>query len=367
VARGELVPHLGLGFKPLALSIDLLPDWLVILPEWLVITADRPGVGRGVRGYSLAWFLRTYFGRRAVATQTPKEARDSPIAADTVFLGLPTTLAPDDAIGLVERTGCRRLVVYDYLDQHELAWTPEQEAALRPRITRYLKPWFEQAWDDGIPHGLLPVRLRGRLHTAVTLDRLARCVGYAPRPRYDVAFLGRPNRTRFYRDGAIHKLDQRVNWLTELRDDAPALARFGGFIDRSHPRWGPDVEAFHFPGDKINFFAFWRALRRSRVLLAPGGNVPWTYRHYECLYAGGVVVTIDYRCRDMLVPLPVELMVHAPDEGPVLPSVREALERREREPELPERVYVHLDQYLKRGGYSRSRPKLMERFLSQLD
>ena len=58
----------------------------------------------------------------------------------------------------------------------------------------------------------------------------------------------------------------------------------------------------------------------------PGGNVPWTYRHYESLYAGGVVATIDFRQRDMLVPLPRENMVHVPDGAPIVPAVREAIE-----------------------------------------
>lgn len=337
------------------------------MPDWLVITADKPGVGRGVRGYALAWFLRTYFGRQAVAMQTPSVARTAPVAADTVFVGLPTTLEPDELARVIEQTRCRRVVPYDYLDQHELAWSPEQAEVFRARTDRYLKPWYEQAWNDGLRHGMLPLRLRGRMHAAITFDRAARAVGYVPRPRYDVAFLGRPNRTKFFVDGQLERVDQRSDWLLELRREAPELTQFGGFFQRDHPRQRPEIESLFYPRDKINFFAFWRALRTSRVHLAPGGNVPWTYRHYECLYAGGVVVTLDYRRRDMLIPLPLEHMVQVPDRAPVLPAVREALELSRQQPKIADAVYAHLEQYLNRGSYSRSRPKLLERFLAQLE
>jgi hypothetical protein len=338
------------------------------LVPWLVITADQRGVGRGVRGYALLWFLRTYFGRRAVAHQTPAAARSAPVAADTVLVGFPSTLAADELRSVLDKSGCRRVVAFDYMDEHKCAWTPEQAEALRERTNLYLKPWFEAAWDDGLHHGTLPLRFRGRVHAAITLDRALRAVGYRPRPRYDVAFLGRPNRTRIYLGGGkIEPLTQRVDWLTEIRRDAPELVLFGGFTDRTHPHMTPDIEPLRYPRDKDNFYSFWKAMRRSRVLLAPGGNVPWTYRHYECLYAGGVVVTLDYRRRDMLIPLPLEHMVQVADRAPVLPAVREALELSRSQPRTAEAVYAHLEQYMKRGAYSRSRPKLLERFLAQLE
>jgi hypothetical protein len=183
-----------------------------------------------------------------------------------------------------------------------------------------------------------------------------------------VAFLGRPNRTKFYLcGGAIEHVTQRVDWLTEIRRDAPELVLHGGFTDRTHPHMTSEIESLRYPRDKDNFYSFWKAMRRSRVLLAPGGNVPWTYRHYECLYAGGVVVTLDYSRRDMLIPLPLEHMVQVPDRAAVLPAVREALELSRSQPRTADAVYAHLEQYLNRGAYSRSRPKLLERFLAQLE
>jgi hypothetical protein len=101
------------------------------------------------------------------------------------------------------------------------------------------------------------------------------------------------------------------------------------------------------------------------VLLSPGGNAPWTYRHYECLYAGGVVVSIDFRERDMLVPLPRANMVHVPDGAPVLPAVREALAWSRDRPALAEENFAHLERYLQFGSYAKNRVALIERFVAQ--
>jgi hypothetical protein len=101
--------------------------------------------------------------------------------------------------------------------------------------------------------------------------------------------------------------------------------------------------------------------------LAPGGNVPWTYRHYEVLYAGGVVVSNDFREHEMLVPLPLAGMIQVPDEAPVLPAVREALARQGQRRELAQANFAHLEQFFRLAGYGRKRPKLAERFLEQIE
>src|SRR5262249_46797467 len=101
-------------------------------------------------------------------------------------------------------------------------------------------------------------------------------------------------------------------------------------------------------------------------LLAPGGNVPWSYRHYECLYAGGIVVTNDFRERDLLVPLPRDGMIHVPDGQPVVPAIREALAWSRWRPQLADDNRAHLERYLSCAGYSRRRSPLVDRFLAQL-
>lgn len=338
--------------------------------DWLVITADRTEAGRGVRGFTLACFLRTYFGRRAVAMQSPEQWRHSPVAADTIFLGLPSSLSPGELSKL--GSSCRRLVVFDYLDQQQLAWNPDQEVALRQLTDCYLKPWFERAWRHDMRMGMLPIRRYARFTAALAVDRWTRRFQPKAAPVHDVAFLGRPNETRMYVDGRVEKVDQRFEWIRDLKREAPDLNVWGGLVElsdraraRLEPRYGPFPDLLHSQS-KVGFATYYRALRQSRVLLAPGGNVPWSYRHYECLYAGGVVVTIDYRERDMLIPLPRERMVHVADGESVLPAVREALELSHRQPELSEENFAHLERYLRFGTYSSHRPALLERFVSQL-
>jgi hypothetical protein len=352
-----------------------------ILYPWLVITADGIRAGRGVRGYTLAWFLRTYFGRRHVRVASPDRLRRSPIPADTLLLGLPSSLSTEEIERLIADGRYRRVVLFDYLDEQRLAWTDEQEPALRALSRHYLKPWLEHAQDYGLKMGMLPIRRSARLTTAIMLDRLRRRHGGEPaasgpgarRYKFDVAFLGQPNDTQVLVDGQLHIFNQRFQWLSELRDQAPDLSFWGGFI-----RGAPDIvarlQAQHhdfaslcYPHGKVNFSTYYRALQQSRVLLAPGGNAPWTYRHYEALYAGGVLVTIDFRNRDMLVPLPTEGVVHVPDGAPVVPYIREALDLHRRQPIIGHANIAHLEQYLCLGNYSRSRPKLIERFTLQLE
>jgi hypothetical protein len=339
----------------------------------LVITADCVRAGRGVRGYTLAWFLRTYFGRRRVGVAAPAELRKSPIAADTLFLGLPSSLTPEEIPSLLGAGAYRRIVLFDYLDEQQLAWTPEQEAALRPHCRHYLKPWRESAWNYDLEMGLLPIRRSARLSSAILLDRARRRIGRTPKPQYDVAFLGQPNNTRVLVDGDVRAIDQRFHWLNDLKREAPDLRFWGGFIGgepqiihRLTAEHG-DFSHLYYPGGRISFPNYYRAIRRSRVLLAPGGNVPWTYRHYECLYAGDVVVTIDFRQREMLIPLPNEGLVHVPDGAPVVPYVHEALELSRKRPGIGEENYAHLEHYLRFGDYSRKRTELIERFVKQLE
>jgi hypothetical protein len=343
--------------------------------DWLVITADPSGVGRGVRGYALVWFLRTYFGRRRVAKRTPEQVRRrSPPRADTLFIGLPSSLTPDEIDRLVDAVRPRRVVAFDYLDRHELAWTPEQEPAIRAHSDRYFKPWFEPAWRYNLRMGMLPLRTHRQLFLSIAWDRCRRQLGWRRRPQFDVGFLGRPNSTRIVgADGQIEKIEQRVNWLRELRDQAPDITLGGGITEwdsdafRLRMATEPDLAGLCYERNKVNFPTYWRIVSNCRVLLSPGGNAPWTYRHYEALYAGAAVVSIDFRERDMLVPLPREGVIHVADRAPIVPAVRAALEQNLSHPELAEENFAHLERYLRYGSYARGRTALIDRFLAQLD
>jgi hypothetical protein len=344
------------------------------LHEWLVITADNHGVGRGVRGYALVWFLRTYFGRRRVARQSSEDVRRQRVGkVDVLFLGLPTTLTPDELRRLANNSQPRRLVPFDYLDCHELAWTTEQESALRELTDQYFKPWYEPAWNYNLRMGLLPLRTHRKLFLAIAWDRVQRKLGRDRQPAYDVGFLGRPNTTSLYAAGVVRSIDQRVEWLRDLKQNAPDLRLGGGFTEwnndafRQRQAVDSTLADLCYHRNRVSFTAYWHLLRSCRVLLSPGGNVPWTYRHYECLYAGGVVASVDFRERDMLVPLPREMMVHVPDGASVVPAVREALALSRERPALSEANVAHLERYLHYGSFSRNRRPLIERFLAQLD
>jgi hypothetical protein len=339
--------------------------------DWLVIAADRSGAGRGVSGYTLASFLQTYFGRRSVRLISPDTWRQRPVSADTLCVGLPTSLVPEELV----RLQCRRLITFDYLDRHELAWTLDQQDAVRERVQAYLKPWRESAWTYDFRMGLLPIRRYARLSVALQLDRFLRpLLEDRWSKKYDVAFIGRPNVVDLFRSNAVCPVEQRVQWLLGLRRDAPDLRVWGGLIGiHDNPKrlaqlteqFG-DVAALEHSARKVSFPDYYMNLCRSRVVLAPGGNVPWSYRHYEALYSRAVVVTIDFREREMLVPLPNDGMVHVPDDASVVPAVREALEWSRTRPELGKQNMAHLEQYFRHGSYSRRRPELMRRFLEQL-
>ena len=340
--------------------------------DWLVIAADRSHAGRGISGYTLANFLRIYFGRRAVGLLSPEAWRRRPITAETLLLGFPNSLEADE----LARLECRRLIAFDYLDNHELAWTQDQADFLRERAQTYLKPWRESAWNYDLRMGLLPIRRYARLSIALQIDRLTRPLWERFSTKlHDVAFVGRPNLVCLFQDGQIVPVEQRVEWLLALRREAPDLRLWGGLVkldenprhrELLEERFG-DLTSIEHRSDKVSFPQYFHHLCHSRVVLAPGGNVPWSYRHYEALYSHSVVVTIDFREREMLVPFPNEGMVHVPDGASVVPAVHEALRWSRDRPQLGRKNVAHLERYLRHGQYSHSRPELMQRFLAQLD
>ena len=127
-----------------------------------------------------------------------------------------------------------------------------------------------------------------------------------------------------------------------------------------------DFAELCYPGGRVGFFSYFSHLSRSRVALAPAGNARWSYRHYEALYAGAIVVTTDFRHIDTLIPLPLEGMVHVEDGVSVLPAIDEALAMRRTYPELAEENIRFLERYLHHGDYCRKKPLLADRFMEQL-
>jgi hypothetical protein len=163
--------------------------------------------------------------------------------------------------------------------------------------------------------------------------------------------------------------NQRIEWLLELRERGGHLARWGGLLGRSVTpelvrRYG-DLSELTIQG-KVPFHRYFRALQASRVALTPEGNAPWSYRHYEAIYARALVVTCDFRRIHTLIPLPNEGMIHVEPREPVLPAIERALALRRERPELLEENVRFLERWLERARYSRRRPALFERFVAQL-
>jgi hypothetical protein len=329
--------------------------------------SDLPGRGRGVNGRTLVHFLRTYAGAGAVGCCAATDlAPGRPVSAETVFLGLPSPVTERTLAGL----RCRHLVLYDLQDHHYPLWSDANRPLLLAASSLYLKAWNDERWDFGVRMGLAPIRRYAKLRLALEWGRLRRAAGLRDPPhRFDVLFLGAATgRDPRDQDPALVP-NQRVQWLLELRDHGRHLQLWGGLLERTvtpelRARHG-DLTGFTIRG-KVPFREYFRALQQSRVALAPEGNAPWSYRHYEAIYARSLVVTNDFRPIRTLIPLPVDGMVHVEPGQPVLPAIERALALRRDRPELLEENVRFLERYLDRGLYSRGRPLLWERFASQL-
>jgi hypothetical protein len=330
--------------------------------KFLVVMSEKPGHGRGVNGWTLVRFLRTYVGFGEVACCSAADLLlGGPVGAETVFLGLPS---PVTARHLGALRG-RRVVLYDLYDEHHPMWTDTNRPLLLGLSGLYLKAWTDPGWDFGVTMGLAPIRRYGKLRLALEAGRLRRALGLpAPPHRFDVLFLGAATG----RDPAGAS-NQRVEWLLELEALGGHLGLWGGLLGQTMgprllERYG-DLSRFTLRR-KVPFWRYFGALQRSRVALTPEGNAPWSYRHYEAIYARSLIVTSDFRPLQTLIPLPMEGMVHVQAGEPVVPAIERALALRRDRPELLEENVRFLERYLERGMYSRRRPELWERFVAQL-
>jgi hypothetical protein len=337
------------------------------MSKYLVVMGEMPAHGQGVRGRSLVKFLRVFAGHAAVQCCSAADLLGrAPPAAEIAFLGLPSPVTDRH----LARLRCRHLVLFDLHDHHDLLWTDANRSLLQGASGLYLKAWNDVRWDFGIRMGLAPIRRYAKLRLALDWERLRRGLGGAERPhRFDVLFLGAATgRDRRGQDPALVP-NQRVSWLLELRDRGTHLGIWGGLLGKTVT---PELERRH--GDlsrltlrgKVPFRRYFRALQQSRVALTPEGNAPWSYRHYEAIYARSLIVTNDFRPIRTLIPLPEEGMIHVESGEPVLPAIERALVLRRERPELLEENVRFLERFLDRGLYSRRRPELWERFLAQL-
>jgi hypothetical protein len=335
------------------------------MKPFLVVMSEMPGHGRGVNGRTLVQFLRTFAGFGAVGACSADDLLRG-ASADTVFLGLPSPVTDRH----LARLRFRRLVLFDLHDHHYPLWTEANRRLLLDASGLYLKVWNDERWDFGVTMGLAPIRRYGKLRLALQAGRLRRALGLADPPhRFDVLFLGAATGRDRHVQAVAPLPNERVQWLLELRDHGRHLQLWGGLLERTvtpelRRRYG-ELDGFTIRG-KVPFRAYFRALQQSRVALTPEGNAPWSYRHYEAIYARSLIVTTDFRPLRTLIPLPSDGMVHVEAGQPVLPAIERALALRRERPELLEENVRFLERYLERGMYSRRRPELWERFTAQL-
>ena len=330
--------------------------------KFLVVMSEMPGHGRGVRGRTLVHFLRTYVGSGEVACCSAADLlRGGLVDAETVFLGLPS---PVTGRHLAALRG-RRVILYDLFDHRHPLWNDTNRPFLLGLSSLYLKAWTDARWDFGVRMGVAPIRRYGKLRLALEVDRLRGALGMAPPAmRYDALFLGAATGS----DPASAS-NLRVDWLLELEARGGHLGLWGGLLGQTMSpqllsRYG-DLSRFTLRR-KVAFRRYFRALQQSRVALTPEGNAPWSYRHYEAIYARSLIVTSDFRSLQTLIPLPDQGMVHVEANVPVVPAIERALALRRDRPELLEENVRFLERYLERGMYSRRRPELWERFVAQL-
>ena len=330
--------------------------------RFLIVRAEYR-CGRGARGLNLQRFLSIYHGHRAVRMISADDLLRGPsLATDVLFIGMPTSLTRNH----LAKVRFRQAVLFDYHDTPRPAWLNSDRDLLLSVTDQYFKTWVEPGSNGGLRLGVLPIRRHAKLTLCVQFQNIwERLFGDHERRRlYDVVFLG--NATAV--DNSHH---ERINWLREIQQANGRFSFWGGIAARPDMRerlrreYG-DLAGILYPKARADFVTYYHRLGRSRVALAPGGNAPWTYRHYEAIYAGAVLVSTDFRHIRTLIPLPLDRMVHVAGRASVLPAIEQALRMREADPGIAAENVLFLERYLHRGDYSKGKPELMDRFLAQL-
>lgn len=335
-----------------------------------LIVRPSSNFGRGARGGNLLRFLRIFHGRDSAEIVEPSDLARGPVReTDQLFLGVPTALRPEQ----FAKVRFRRAALFDFGEKCGPTWTPESEPWLRSITNIYLKSWVEDSWDDGLHWGTLPLRRYPGLTWHVKLLRGLFRERYPETCRRDheVSFLGNCTSLNLSK-GLNHRYHQRIEWLREIQRSEKRFSFWGGLQLSAERQLQlsqefEDLPSMIAPTGRMLFSRFFYNLLRSKVVLTPAGNARWSYRHYEAIYAGAMLVSTDFRHSRTLIPLPLDNMLHVADHAPVVPAIETALERLAREPDLPRRNFEFLETFLQDGDYHRSKPRLMDEFLSQLD
>ena len=216
--------------------------------------------------------------------------------------------------------------------------------------------------------------VHAKLSYAIQLQSAISVIRPATRRRYDVGFLGYPTVTTTVDASGQHvRMPQRLDWMTEFATSVDTVSFWGGLIVDGE--WKVAIKhrlaalsPVIYARRRIGFHRYFGTLSQCRVILTPGGNARWTYRHYEASYAGGTLVSVDLTGTRMLVPLLTDNIVMVPDHAPAMPAIERALavdeiERRDRAADS----IRHLEQFYDRSSFSRRKPMAFERFIGEVE
>jgi len=316
---------------------------------------------------SLFWFLTAYFGRSKVQLLRPSELLDrkTKLKTDMLFVGIPTHLNAQHLAGIQ----FNRLVLYDTSDNDELNFEFSDRQFLESQTNVCLKNWRDDRWQETLKIALLPIKRppwNNRLRSALNFEQLERSVGGPVNKRFDVGFVARPT-------GSL-TTNQRLRWLVEISTQRPDYKLWGGLVGNPQMRALAEKEippailqSLWLNKKKIGFQKYFAGLKQSKVALAPSGYAPWSYRHFEAIYAGCVVVSNDLSHYEFLVPFPRETMVEVGDNEPVTPAIDRALSMLEQSPNIALENRKYLGRWLDRGKYSCRCKDTLDRFFGQLD
>ena len=157
---------------------------------------------------------------------------------------------------------------------------------------------------------------------------------------------------------------QRKEWVTELSDAKLPRVQVG-LISTEH---NPLDHLFTEPKRYQHRFlgpGFYAALMvQSKLSFTPAGNAKWTYRHFESVQAGTVLVSTDLSDVDLLIPLPTQATIYVPDHAPVAPVIQSTLSTLHTLQPLVRQAQAQLNHYLTRGYYDPQKPAAILAFLN---
>ncbi len=316
----------------------------------------------------LFWFLSEYFGRSKVRLLRPSELLPSSadFHTDWLFVGIPTSLDRRH----LDHIKFKKLVLYDATDFDGVNFDDSPKAVLLNETATCLKSWRDHRWKEDLNVGLLPIKRppwNSKLPWMLQLMSLKhKYFGRKEVKEFDVGFVARPT-------GTI-KSNQRLRWLVEIKKERPEWKLFGGLVGGDEWRSIfadsedlPYIESLWLNRRKMDYLNYFRGLSHSKVALAPRGYAPWTFRHFEAIYARCVVVSNDLSQFDFLVPFPRHGMIEVADGAPIVPAIDAGLKIYREQPEVLDENIRHLEQWLASGRYSRTRAETLDRFMVEIE